>query len=492
MQPLAVMDQAISRQMDRLATEFNNQAASAVASVRETAEHAQQVLRQEATQAHLNLGGLALEGLATNALNAVDAELYRLDEELGKARNAVDEELGKARNVVQSAVGAVVHDLGAPGGLGAPADRSFTEQPVLRSLPGSSVHRILGRLSRCLDAAAQELGCLALAAAAENTAAEALSTDDLRAQALHAAVSALVTHGSRHSAVALAACDALTALLRNASRAPRPEACDSLLLAAVSSDAASAVAAALSSHTADEGVQAAGLGALLALLALLPRASTPAARDGALAHVVSSQAGDAALSALWTHSGSAGVQAQGAMLMGLLLQHSNPEQTTDLLARGAAQALVAALRGGGGMNGEVAQAACVALLRCACLSDKAVANALRYAAVPDTLRTLLAGGTPQDGVAQCAAQGALMALQAPSVGTQQPAVPVQQPIPQAQPRAPPATADAAVAATARAADLVARARQDAVRVALQAQEDAVELLRRQMQEAQELLMGHES
>ena len=38
MQPLAVMDQAISRQMDRLATEFNNQAASAVASVRETAE----------------------------------------------------------------------------------------------------------------------------------------------------------------------------------------------------------------------------------------------------------------------------------------------------------------------------------------------------------------------------------------------------------------------------------------------------------------------
>jgi hypothetical protein len=474
MQPLAVMDQAISRQMDsvqRLATEFNSQAASAVATVRETAEHAQAVLRQEATQAHKNLGGLALEGLAANALNAVD------------------EELGKARNVVQSAVGAVIHDLGAP------ADRSFTEQPVLRSLPGSSVHRILGRLSRCLDAAAQELGCLALAAVAENGATDALDSNDLRVQALKAAVGALVTHGSRHSAVALAACDALTALLRNASRAPRPDACDSLLLAAVSADAAGAVAAALSAHTADEGVQGAGLGALLALLALLPRASTPAARDGALAHVVSSQAGDAALSALWTHSGSAGVQAQGAILMGLLLQHSSPEHTTDLLARGAAQALVAALRGGGGMDGEVAQAASVALLRCACLSDKAVANALRYAAVPDTLRSLLAGATPQDGVAQCAAQGALLALQAQSASTQQPrpaASPVQQPLPQAQQRAPPASADAAVAANARAADLVAKARQDAVRVALQAQEDAVELLRRQMQEAQELLLGHES
>ena len=479
MQPMAVLD--------KMAQELNSQAASAVASVRETAEHAQQVLRQEASQAlaahQKKLGGMALEGLAADALNAVDAELYRLDEEFGKARN-----------VVQSAVGAVVHEtLGTPGGLSGGTDRSFTEEPLLRSLPGSSVHRILGRLSRCLDAAAQELGCLALAAVAENTAVDALSGDDLRVQALHAAAGALVTHGTRHSAVALAACDALTGLLRSAARASLPsDACDSLLLAAVSTDAAGAVAAALSAHTADESVQAAGLGALLALLALLPRAATQAARDGALAHVVASQAGDAALSALWTHSGSAGVQAQGAMLMGLLLQHSSPAATADLLARGAAQALVAALRSQG-LKGEVAQAACVALLRCACLNDKAVANALRYAAVPDTLRAVLGSGAPPDGVTHCAAQGALLALQQVTAPLQ-PATPT--PVPAApipQPRPPASTgADATTAAHARAADLVSKARQDAVRVALQAQEDAVELLRRQMQEAQELLLGHES
>ena len=416
---------------------------------------------------------VVLDRFAQDALHKISSGVNRLDAELGKARS-----------VVSTAVEAVVL-----GGVSEASD----EEPLLRSLPGTPAARIIARLARCFDAPAQELGCMALAALASDTSHDWLGADTA-VQAARSAASALSTHGGRHSAVALAGCEALTAVLRAAARSSpaRPAARDALLSALVAADVAGLICAALEAHTAEDGVQVAGLQALLLLWALTSTTQETAATDAVRTHIASSAAGDAAVSALWTHSAVPGVLAVAAELLGAMLaQQSN---TTNLLARGAAQALVAALRGSGGAVVAVRRASCVALLRCAAIEDRAVHTALRYAAVPDALRAVLA--VADDAMTRAAAQGALQALSVTPSGGAPSAAPLTayQPVtPPTQPQQQqPQVSQRTAVADARAADLMARARQDAIRSAMQAQYDAAELLRRQMQDAQELLYGHET
>lgn len=299
----------------------------------------------------------------------------------------------------------------------------------LTPLAGSAARRVVSRLQRCGvgELVATEMGLMALSAllrGAELGELDELDDVQLRLQALRFALEALRAQGAAHSALALAAADCITRLLR-CSRSAGPADSDTALALAVREEAASSLCDSCSAHPADAAVQAALLSALLALH------SPGEGGEGAIASAQAlreSVAAKLAADALWAHPADARTQASACRLMAALGSSAAPQ----LLSQGAAVALLAALRkfcGAEGAaseeNSEAAEAAATALWRLAVSGEPDALRAIRYAGAPEVLSALLEGGGAKlRPPTRDAVRGCLDALDAPPIATMRVSMPV--------------------------------------------------------------------
>jgi len=283
----------------------------------------------------------------------------------------------------------------------------------LSPLPGSAFDRVLARLQRCPgDACAQELGLLALSSFALAPASPGTSAPSRRwvLDGTRVCVDAARAHGAEHAAVAVAACEAGSALLR-ATRALGGAHLDAAL---AELDTAGCCAAVMRSHPADAAVARSALDWLLRMASPAPLRERGVAqlraKNVGLARCAQSEACEAAVDAMWAHPACARIQALAAALCALLCDDCGGR----MLAKGIATALTAAARRFSG--GSAVAAACEAIWRLLTSAHaEAAGAALRFCGAEDALRALV-----QDTDGGEVASVALRCLLAPPLAQQPP------------------------------------------------------------------------